>query len=173
MKNKLASIKIFSWEFIWLLFCGFMTIVWISEVWDVKTAPEKYACLWGGEGPVAQLWYYASESLYLLHLACLIVWFLSGIWLCVCRWTFKRALLLAHVCLSMLWLTAALITNCWRCRPGLPKECCSWPCSPLFYPAPYCQDIWGYPYWCHANGLSDGPVIPFSGTSRRETKTSM
>lgn len=112
MNNKLASIKIFSWEFIWLLFCGFMTIVWISEVWDVKTAPGKYACLWGGEGPVAQLWYYASESLYLLHLACLIVWFLSGIWLCVCRWSLKRALLLAHVCLSMLWLTAALITNC-------------------------------------------------------------
>ena len=105
MKNKLASINIFSWEFIWLLFCGFMTIVWMSEVWDVKTAPEKYACLWGGEGPVARLWYYASESLYLLHLACLIVWFLSGIWLCVCRWSLKRALLLAHVCLSMLWLT--------------------------------------------------------------------
>ena len=58
MNNKLASIKIFSWEFIWLLFCGFMTIVWVSEVWDVKTAPEKYACLWGGEGPVARLWYY-------------------------------------------------------------------------------------------------------------------
>lgn len=112
MKNKLASINIFSWEFIWLLFCGFMTIVWMSEVWDVKTAPEKYACLWGGEGPVARLWYYASESLYLLHLACLIVWFLYGIWLCVCRWSLKRALLLAHVCLSMLWLTAALITNC-------------------------------------------------------------
>ena len=55
-----------------------MTIVWVSEVWDVKTAPEKYACLWGGEGPVARLWYYASESLYLLHLVCLIVWFLSG-----------------------------------------------------------------------------------------------
>lgn len=52
MKNKLASINIFSWEFIWLLFCGFMTIVWMSEVWDVKTAPDKYACLWGGEGPV-------------------------------------------------------------------------------------------------------------------------
>ena len=81
MNNRLASIKIFSWEFIWLLFCGFMTIVWMSEVWDIKTAPEKYACLWGGEGPVARLWYYASESLYLLHLAYLIVWFLSGIWL--------------------------------------------------------------------------------------------
>lgn len=112
MNNKLASIKIFSWEFIWLLFCGFMTIVWVSEVWNVKTAPEQYACLWGGEGPVAQLWYYASENLYLLHLACLIVWFMSGIWLCVCRWSLKRALLLAHVCLSMLWLTAALITIC-------------------------------------------------------------
>lgn len=71
MNNKLASIKIVSWEFIWLLFCCFMTIVWVSEVWDVKTAPEKYACLWGGEGPVARLWYYASERLYLLHLVCL------------------------------------------------------------------------------------------------------
>ena len=112
MNNKLASIKIFSWEFIWLLFCDFMTIVWMSEVWNIKTAPELYACLWDGEGPVPQLWYYASENLYLLHLACLFAWFVSGIWLCVCRWSLKRAWLLAHVCLSMLWLTAALITNC-------------------------------------------------------------
>lgn len=66
----------------------------------------------GGEGPVAQLWYYASENLYLLHLACLIVWFLSGILLCLCRWSFRTTLLLAHFCLGMLWLAAALITIC-------------------------------------------------------------
>ena len=94
--------KLFSWEFIWLLFCCVMTILWASELWSVKTGPEKYAYLWGGEGPVAQLWYYASEGLYLLHLACLTVWFLSGIGLCLCRWSSRRKLLLAHFCLSML-----------------------------------------------------------------------
>lgn len=109
MKNKTFSITIFSWESLWLLFCSFMTMLWLSEVWNVKTKPERYVSLWGGEGPVAQLWYYTSEDLYLLHLACLIVWFLSGIWLCVCRWSFKRTLLLVHFCLSMLWLAAAIL----------------------------------------------------------------
>lgn len=112
MDTKFSFIKIFSWECIWLLFCGFMTILWTSEVCSVKTEPEKYACLWGGEGPVARLWYHASEGLYLLHLACLILWFLSGIGLCVCRWPSRRKLLLAHFCLSMLWLAAARIAAC-------------------------------------------------------------
>lgn len=112
MNNKFSFMKLFSWEFIWLLFCCFMTILWASELWNVKTGPEKYAYLWGGEGPVAQLWYYASEGLYLLHLACLIVWFLSGIGLCLCRWSSRRKLLLAHFCLSMLWLAAAHMAAC-------------------------------------------------------------
>lgn len=92
--------------FLWFLLCGFMTVLWGSEVWCVKTEPEKYMYLWGGEGPVAHLWYYASESLYVLHLACLVVWFLSGMMLCVCRWSCKKILLRTHVCLTMLWLAA-------------------------------------------------------------------
>ncbi len=106
-KNISSWMKISPAEVIWLLFCGFMTTLWVSEVWSVKTEPEKYADVWGGEGPVAQVWYYDAECLYVLHLACLIVWFLSGMLLCLCSWSFKRKLLLAHVCLSMLWLVAA------------------------------------------------------------------
>lgn len=101
--------KISLGEFIWLLFCGFITMLWVSEVWSVKTEPAKYTHLWGGEGPVVKLWYYASEGLYLLYLVCLIIWFLSGILLCLCQWSFRRKLLLAHFCLSMLWLAAAHI----------------------------------------------------------------
>lgn len=95
--------------FIWLLFCGFMTALWVSEVWVVKTEPAKYVHLWGGEGPVAGLWYYASERLYVLHLACLIIWFLFGILLCLCQWSFRGKLLLAHFGLSVLWLAVAHI----------------------------------------------------------------
>ena len=113
MMTKIFSfLKLPFGELLWLLACCFMVALWGSDVWSVLTEPEKYAPLWGGEGPVAQLWYYASEGLYLLHLACLIVWFLSGIGLCLCRWSSRRKLLLAHFCLSMLWLAAAHMAAC-------------------------------------------------------------
>ena len=138
MKNKLASINIFSWEFIWLLFCGFMTIVWMSEVWDVKTAPEKYACLWGGEGPVARLWYYASESLYLLHLACLIVWFLSMVsQTCIAACACLSEHVVAHGCSYNKLLTLPI-----RLAKGMLLRALH---TSLLSCAP-CPDIWGYPY---------------------------
>ena len=90
-------------RFMWLLFCCLMGVLWISAICDVKTEPAEYASLWGGEGPVAGLWYYASESVYLLHLAGLVIWFLAGILLCLSRGRFRRNLLLAHFGLSALW----------------------------------------------------------------------
>ena len=84
-----------------------MVALWGNEVWSVLTEPEKYASLWGGEGSVAGIWYYASEEYYLLHLVCLIVWFLAGIVLYLCKRACRRKLLLLHCCLSMLWLAAA------------------------------------------------------------------
>lgn len=112
MKNTVFTGKLSLGAWLWLLFCAFMTALWASEVWSVLSEPEEYASLWGAEGPVANVWYYGSEYLYLLHLAGLIVWFLSGIWLCLCRWSVRRTLLFAHFCVSMLWLAAACITTC-------------------------------------------------------------
>ena len=111
MNMKLFSFLKFPFgELLWLLACGFMVALWGSEVWSVLTGPEKYAPLWGSEGPVAGIWYYASEEYYLLHLAGLIVWFLAGMALSLCNRAYRRKLLLLHCCLSMLWLAAAYMS---------------------------------------------------------------
>lgn len=110
MMTKIFSfLKLPFGELLWLLACCFMVALWGSDVWSVLTEPEKYAPLWGGEGPVAGVWYYASEGRYLFHLACLIVWFLAGVALALCNRACRRKLLLLHCCLSMLWLAAAYI----------------------------------------------------------------
>jgi hypothetical protein len=88
-----------------------MVVLWIHEIWRVKTKPELYFFLWGAEGPMAGLWYYASEKIYLLHLAGLIIWFLVGILLCLSQEQFRRKLLFMHFCLSMLWLVAGRTTD--------------------------------------------------------------
>ncbi len=111
MNNRIFSFKLSLGECLWLLVCALMTALWASEVWIVHSEPEEYAYLWGSEGPVANVWYYDSECLYLLHLTILIVWFLSGIWLCLCRWALRRKLLFVHFCLSLLWLATACITT--------------------------------------------------------------
>jgi hypothetical protein len=87
---------------IWILFCGFMVALWISEIWSVATRPEEYAFLWGSE-----VWYYASESVYLFHLLVLIIWFSAGILLSLLRGPLRWKLLITHVILSMLWLMLA------------------------------------------------------------------
>jgi hypothetical protein len=85
-----------------------MAALWIQEIWEVKTEPEKYVHLWSGEGPVAGLWYYASEKIYLFHLVCLIIWFLAGILFCLRQGQFWRKLLFMHFGLSVLWLAAQI-----------------------------------------------------------------
>ena len=79
-----------------------MLILWGHELWVVMTHPEDYARLWGGEGPLA-VWYYASEAVYLVHLAGLLLWFLAGLGLGF-GWLRRRPWLLpGHVALSLLW----------------------------------------------------------------------
>lgn len=99
---------------LWFLACVFMVVLWGHEIVSVKMRPEEYAYLWGGEGPVAGIWYYASETAYLLHLGLLVLWFLAGIALCLGRGPFNRPkLLLAHALISGLWLAATLSGYRW------------------------------------------------------------
>ena len=89
-----------------------MVALWSHEIWLAKTRPEEYAQLWGGEGPVAGVWYYASETVYFLHLAALILWFLAGMVLSLDRRPFKRPkILLAHAVLSLLWFGYNILKN--------------------------------------------------------------
>lgn len=93
---------------IWLALCGTATALWLSELWDVKTRPEAYAPLWSGEGPVAGVWYYASEQLYTLHLVVLIIWFGCGMLLALYQGRFSRKLLAVHGLLTVLWVLVSL-----------------------------------------------------------------
>lgn len=90
---------------LWFLACGFMVILWSQEIWSVKAHPEEYTGLWGGEGPVAGVWYYASESIYFWHMVGLLLWFLAGMLLSLGRGPFRRPRLLVwHAALSVVWL---------------------------------------------------------------------
>ena len=63
MMTKIFSfLKLPFGELLWLLACCFMVALWGSDVWSVLTEPEKYAPLWGGEGPVAGVWGEAGFS---------------------------------------------------------------------------------------------------------------
>ena len=91
---------------LWCLICGFMVVLWGQDFLAVTSYPEKYP--FGVEGPVAGIWFYASERLYRLHLALLLLWFSVGILMCLGRASFRRwKLLPAHIGLTALWFIAA------------------------------------------------------------------
>lgn len=95
---------------IWLLFCGFMTVLFAEEIWSVCARPEEYAPLWGAEATSA-FWQYSSREVYILSTALLSVWFLAGVGLALWRRPVGRKLLQAHVVLSLLWLVATMLQN--------------------------------------------------------------
>jgi len=96
---------------IWLLFCGIAVATCGDEVMRVKIK-EEYKFLFGGEGPTAGLWHYSSENAYLFYMACQMLWFFAGVWLCLSlgHRPFRRKLLFAHFCLSVLWLILVKVT---------------------------------------------------------------
>ena len=70
--------------------------------------PEAYAFLWGGEGPIAGRWYYASERIYILHLVALLLWFLCGALLSLHQGTRSRKPLIVHMLLTVLWVLVSI-----------------------------------------------------------------
>lgn len=96
---------------LWLLFCGFMTLMFADELWNVCTRPEAYAQLWGAEATSA-FRQYSSREVHLFSAALLSVWFLAGMGLALLRRRpAGRNLLRAHVVLSLLWLVFTMLQN--------------------------------------------------------------
>ncbi len=93
---------------LWLLFCGFMTVLFAHELWNVYAQPELYAQLWGSVAASA-FWQYSSREIYILSTALLLVWFLAGVGLALWRRPAGRTLLRAHVVLSLLWLVSVML----------------------------------------------------------------
>ena len=86
---------------LWALVCIAMCALFASEIAAVKMRPEDYAPLRGGEGPVAGVWYYASERGYPLYASALAVWFLAGVVACLCGKPLRNNyLLIVHMALS-------------------------------------------------------------------------
>ena len=93
---------------LWALVCVAMCALFASEIAAVKMRPEDYAPLWGGEGPAAGVWQYASERAYLLHAAALAAWFLAGMSACLRGKPLRgNRLLIAHMALSGLWFAVS------------------------------------------------------------------
>ncbi|WP_300801092.1 hypothetical protein [uncultured Desulfovibrio sp.] len=93
---------------LWLLFCGFMTVLFAHELWNVHARPELYAQLWGAVATSA-FWQYSSREIYILSTAALAVWFLAGVGLALWRRPAGHILLRAHVVLSLLWLVSTML----------------------------------------------------------------
>ena len=95
---------------LWLLFCGFLALMFTVEIWNVYARPEEYAPLWGSEAASA-FWQYASREIYVLYTAVLSVWFLAGVGLALWRRPAGYRFLQAHVVLSLLWLVYTMLQN--------------------------------------------------------------
>ena len=101
MKRSLLSII---FRTLWFLVCALVLALFLHEIAAVKNHPEAYAPLWGGEGPVAGVWRYSSETVYLLHAVVLACWFLAGMFVSLGRGRFRNsAPLIVHSALSALW----------------------------------------------------------------------
>lgn len=88
----------------WLLWCGLMLALCIEDAWTVWHDPSGYN--FGGEGPTAALWYYASPRTYGTMLALATVWYGAGALLCVRKGEVARVFLFLHAGISVLQLLA-------------------------------------------------------------------
>lgn len=91
---------------VWLLWCCFILAITIDEAWIITHDYTGYN--FGGEGPTAEFWYYASPQAYGAMLALSTVWYCSGVLLCFRKGEVARVLLLVHAALSMLQLLATM-----------------------------------------------------------------
>ena len=91
---------------VWLLWCCFMVIGALVEGWIVWHDPGGY--YFGGQGPIAGLWYYASAQAYGTMLALVGGWYSAGALLCFRKGVVARVLLIVHAALSMLLLLVAM-----------------------------------------------------------------
>lgn len=109
LKNRARTIKLkmglqYICRVLWFLFCGLLFLTAVHEIWSVNIHPEEYVYLWGAEGPIAGIGFYASEAAYLIHEAILLLWFLCGMMLCIPRLN-RFNLLIVHFVLSLLWMS--------------------------------------------------------------------
>lgn len=66
---------------IWAIICLFFVWLWSGDFYTAFRTPEIYH--FGGEGPIADFWWYETQKSYLISSAILIVWFFIGLILCL------------------------------------------------------------------------------------------
>ena len=91
---------------VWLLWCCLILAMNIDEAWIITHDYTGYN--FGGEGPTAEFWYYASPQAYGTMLALVGSWFSAGALLCFRKGMDAKVLLILHAGFSMLLLLVAM-----------------------------------------------------------------
>jgi hypothetical protein len=100
-KKKIAKV-------IWGSFCLFGITLFVEDFYHALNHPEVYP--FGAEGPVAGIWYYKTQELYLWSAIILVCWFAVGLLLCLLQHKFRylKWWITAHCFLTLLYI---LIVN--------------------------------------------------------------
>ena len=89
---------------LWILVCAGLGFLFLHEIAAVILHPEDYGPLWGGEGPMAGLWYYRSKAPYILSAGFAALWFICGAGAGARIRPFRHpAMLPAHIALTAMW----------------------------------------------------------------------
>ena len=75
-------------KIIWGIICLFFVWLWVDDFYTAFRTPEIYP--FGGEGPVADFWWYETQKSYLIFSAVLIIWFFIGLMLCLFQYKMEK-----------------------------------------------------------------------------------
>ncbi|MDR2042547.1 MAG: hypothetical protein LBP98_09590 [Tannerella sp.] len=93
---------------IWGSFCLFGATLFVEDFYQAVNHPEVYP--FGAEGPVAGIWYYKTQELYLWFAIILVCWCAVGLLLCLLQHKFRyfKWGITVHCFLTLLYI---LIVN--------------------------------------------------------------
>jgi hypothetical protein len=91
-------------KIIWGLFCLLIIVIMCLDLYYASNYPERYP--FGGEGPVAEFWWYKTQGLYILFGIILMFWFFIGLVFCCIQYkisNFKWGILI-HIFLTVIYI---------------------------------------------------------------------
>ena len=94
---------------IWGSFCVFGIILFCEDFYQALQHPELYPL--GAEGPIAGIWHYRTQELYLLFGMILVFWFVAGFLLCLLHHKYQHLKwgIIAHCFLTLLYILIASV----------------------------------------------------------------
>jgi len=89
-------------KIIWSIICLVFVVVSCLDFCDAVNYRERYH--FGGEGPIADYWWYNTQTLYLWYDIFCVIWFLVGIAFCILQYKFNNLKwgILIHIILTLM-----------------------------------------------------------------------